>query len=87
MYRLIVESLLGLTLEKNRLVFMPCLPPEWDGVTVHYRFCETIYHITVKQSRTGGRQPARVTINGVVQAGQEIDLVDDGSEHTVEVLV
>ena len=29
MYRLIVESLLGVTLENGRLRFAPCLPAEW----------------------------------------------------------
>ncbi|MFH1156869.1 MAG: glucoamylase family protein [Pseudomonadota bacterium] len=87
MYRLIVESLLGLTLEKDRLVFTPCLPPEWDGVTVRYRFCKTMYHITVRQRRTGGRHPARVTTDGRVQPGREVVLVDDGRDHSVEVLV
>ena len=49
MYRLIVESLLGLTLETDKLSFAPCLPAEWDGFTVHYRFRETVYHIKVRQ--------------------------------------
>ncbi|MDY0219948.1 MAG: glucoamylase family protein [Desulfobacterium sp.] len=87
MYRLIVESLLGLTLENNRLVFSPCLPPEWDDVKVHYRFGKTVYHITVKQSRTGERKQTRITTDGHVQEDQELVLVDDGREHAVEVLV
>ena len=87
MYRLIVESLLGLTLVNNRLIFAPCLPPEWDGVKVHYRFRKTVYHITVKQGRAGGRKQARITTDGHVQKGQELVLVDDGREHAVEVLV
>ncbi len=87
MYRLIVESLVGLTLENNRLVFAPCLPPEWDGVKVHYRSGKAIYHITVKQSRTEERQQTRITTDGHVQEGQALVLVDDGREHAVEVLV
>ncbi|MBF0243360.1 MAG: hypothetical protein HQK64_12915, partial [Desulfamplus sp.] len=51
MYRLIVESLLGLRLEANRLSFEPCLPDDWDGFTLHYRFRETIYHINVIQKQ------------------------------------
>ena len=31
MYRLIVESLLGLRLEIDRLSFTPCLPPDWQS--------------------------------------------------------
>ena len=87
MYRLIVESLLGLTLENNRLVFAPCLPSEWDDVKVHYRFGKTIYHISVKQSGTGERKQTRITTDGHVQEDQALVLVDDGREHAVEVLV
>ncbi|HLE19382.1 MAG TPA: glycosyl hydrolase family 65 protein [Syntrophales bacterium] len=45
MYRLIVESLLGLTLTVDRLNFAPHLPVDWEGFTVHYRYRETVYHI------------------------------------------
>ena len=50
MYRLIVESLLGLRLEGDTLRFVPCLPLEWKTFKVHYRYRETIYHITVLQT-------------------------------------
>ena len=38
MYRLIVESLLGLRLEVDKLYFAPCFPADWTGFKVHYRF-------------------------------------------------
>ena len=37
-YRLIVESLLGLKLEVNRLRITPCFPPDWKSFQVHYRY-------------------------------------------------
>jgi len=37
-YRLIVESLLGLRLEVDKLHFAPCFPANWSGFKVHYRF-------------------------------------------------
>ena len=51
MYRLIVESLLGLRLEVDKLCFAPCLPVEWNEFKIHYRYRETVYHITVRQVR------------------------------------
>ena len=54
MYRLIVESLLGLRLEADKLRFEPCLPAEWEMFKVHYRYRETIYHITVRQTAPMG---------------------------------
>ncbi|MBI5593436.1 MAG: cyclic beta 1-2 glucan synthetase [Deltaproteobacteria bacterium] len=85
MYRLIVESLLGLRLEVDKLSFAPCLPAHWDGFTVHYRFRETIYHIRVTQKQAGEKEAATVTVDGVVQPGNAIELVDDGREHEIEV--
>jgi cellobiose phosphorylase len=41
MYRLVVESLLGLRLEAERLRFAPCLPSHWNGFTLRYRYRET----------------------------------------------
>jgi cellobiose phosphorylase len=87
MYRLIVESLLGLTLRTDKLSFTPCLPAEWDGFTVRYRFRETMYHIKVRQRHAGEVRAATVSVDGVVQEGKEIRLVDDRQEHSVEVTV
>jgi cellobiose phosphorylase len=86
MYRLVVESLLGLTLRTDKLSFAPCLPDEWDGFTMHYRFRETVYHLSVRQRRTGEDGAATVSLDGVVQEGKEISLVDDLREHFVEVM-
>ena len=47
MYRLIMESLLGLRLEVDKLRFTPCLPADWQGFKMHYRYRETVYHIAV----------------------------------------
>ena len=86
MYRLIVESLLGLSLEVDKLRFTPCLPSDWPGFKMHYRYRETVYHIAVQ------RQPAengetRVTVDGVDQHDKTIPLVDDHQEHYVEVSI
>jgi hypothetical protein len=48
MYRLIVESLLGLRLAVDRLHVAPLVPPEWDAFAVHYRHRRSLYHIHVR---------------------------------------
>ena len=53
MYRLIVDSLLGLRLEVDKLRVAPCLPADWKGFTLHYRYRETLYHINVLQDAQG----------------------------------
>ena len=87
MYRLILESLLGLRLEVDTLHVAPCLPAHWPGFKIHYRYRETVYHIAVTQLRAGEGGATRVTVDGAEQGGQAITLVDDHLEHTVEVSV
>jgi cellobiose phosphorylase len=87
MYRLIMESLLGIILEGDKLSFEPCLPADWDGFTVHYRFRETIYQIRIIQKKAGEKEAMTVSLDGVVQQGNAIKLVDDGQEHVVEAVV
>jgi Cellobiose phosphorylase len=83
MYRLIMESLLGLSLEVDQLRITPCPHPDWKEFTVHYRFRETVYHITVSQSQ-GKKTGTRLTLDDVEQTGQTIALVDDHREHWVK---
>jgi cyclic beta-1,2-glucan synthetase len=86
MYRLILESLLGLRLEADRLRFAPCLPADWKGFTVHYRYRETVYHIAVLQTASGNGGMG-VALDGVEQDDKAIFLVDDRQEHSVSVRV
>jgi cellobiose phosphorylase len=86
MYRLIVESLLGLRLEKDKLCFTPCLPADWKTFKMHYRYRETVYHIAVLQTHTRNGE-TRVTVDGVLQHDQAITLIDDRKEHSVEVVI
>jgi cellobiose phosphorylase len=83
MYRLIVESLLGLRLEVDKLHISPCLPAHWQGYKLHYRYRETVYHIAIVQTHS----EVCLTVDGTVQEGFAISLVDDSQEHQVEVRV
>jgi cyclic beta-1,2-glucan synthetase len=85
MYRLIVESLLGLRLEGDRLRIQPCLPSDWTGFAVHYRFRETVYHIVVRRTAQATGE-VRVTVDGR-ETGTAVPLVDDRREHQVEVWI
>jgi len=84
MYRLILESLLGLRLEVDTLRFAPCLPAEWKAFKLHYRYRETVYHITVQQTCDEVGETS-VTVDGVERRDKAIPLVDDRQEHSVEV--
>ncbi|WP_211228771.1 GH36-type glycosyl hydrolase domain-containing protein [Desulfovibrio cuneatus] len=85
-YRLMTESLLGLTREGNQLLCNPCLPAHWSGFSAHYRHQETMYHITVTQrpEKTG---TVHVTLDGVGQKVPIITMGNDKQEHTVEIVL
>ncbi|MBP8098695.1 MAG: cyclic beta 1-2 glucan synthetase, partial [Arenimonas sp.] len=86
LYRLLLESLLGLRLEGNVLHVAPCLPAEWPGCTIRYRYRTTVYHITVTQVQSGGAgqwAAGSLTVDGIARADGAIPLVDDQGEHQV----
>jgi cellobiose phosphorylase len=88
MYRLIVESLLGVTIENGRLFLAPCIPADWKGFTMRYRYRGTTYEIDVLQSPPGADAfvPAvAIALDGVAQTGGSVPLADDGQTHRVRV--
>ena len=90
MYRLIVESLLGLTLEKECLRFTPCLPAQWTAFTMRYRYRETLYDIVIRQKLVGAGEKidaTRVTVDGVLQPDGSVHLAYDRASHQVLVEV
>ena len=86
MYRLILESLLGLKLEAGRLRFALCMPDDWDGYTVHYRYGEAVYHIAVTRTHAAGAEMSTL-VDGVEQPDRTVTLIDDRREHSVEIRI
>lgn len=90
MYRLIVESLLGLRREGNILHLEPCLPAEWSHFTISYRYRETVYAIAVVQSVSDAKRQSEVTsmtLDGVGLGELGIPLVNDLRTHVLDVVV
>jgi cellobiose phosphorylase len=85
MYRLILESLLGLTVDSNLLRIVPCIPREWKSFRIHYRYHDTPYDITVLQ--TLASEGHAVSVDGVAASGPVIAMVNDHRKHTVEVRI
>jgi cyclic beta-1,2-glucan glucanotransferase len=86
MYRLIVESLIGLKLEGKRLRFAPCPNPIWKSFRLHYRYRETMYHISVMQTGSG-YNILSVTLDGEEEADKAILLVDDHMDHYIDIKI
>ncbi|WP_425261131.1 GH36-type glycosyl hydrolase domain-containing protein [Massilia luteola] len=82
MYRLIVESLLGVTRAGDTLTLVPRLPAGWNGFRLHYRYRGSHYTIAVRRA-----DAPLLRVDGVAQPGSTIALVDDGRTHEVELHV
>ncbi len=86
MYRLILESLLGLTVESDSLRITPCIPKDWKSFKVHYRYHETAYDITVSQT-SAEEEGREMQLDGVVCTDSAITLVNDHRPHAIDVRV
>jgi cyclic beta-1,2-glucan synthetase len=88
MYRLLVESLLGIEKEGTVLRLSPHPPRDWPCYTIRYRYYSTLYRITVHHPGHGVREPGPIrtmVVDGVPQADHAIPLVDDRHEHVIEI--
>jgi cyclic beta-1,2-glucan synthetase len=79
MYRLMIESVLGLRRTGNVLTLDPRIPSGWDGFEVRYRFGSATYLIRLEAG--GAREGATLTLDGTALELHEIPLVDDGHLH------
>jgi len=80
MYRLIVESLLGITRHGAWLQVEPLLPRGWVPATVQYHHRGTAWEIVI----AAGAE-ARMVLDGVLRDDTRFPLIDDGQHHRVEV--
>jgi len=84
LYRLLIETLLGVSLEGDRLRLTPRLPPGWNSYKIHYRFRQTVYHITFTRLAPSAAAASRLTLDGQTISDTSFPLVDDRREHAVE---
>ena len=88
MYRLMLESLLGLQRQGDRLHIKPCLPAGWDSFTLRYRYRETFYRIAVSTSHAAGTDESgcvQLSLDGIVQPEGVLTLMNDLHEHAITV--
>ena len=87
MYRLLIETLLGVNLEGDQLRLTPRLPKKWTTCKIHYRYRQTVYHITVTRLPADSGDANQFFLDGKELASETVPLVDDRREHSVELKV
>ena len=86
-YQAILESVLGFQHRGDRLLFQPCIPPEWAHFEIKYRFRSATYTIRVENPTGAESGVATVWLDNALQPGNSIPLADDNSAHEVRVIV
>ena len=86
MYRLIVESILGLRLEADKLYIEPCIPAHWASFKMNYRYRETVYQIMVCQMMAADGVTL-LMVDDIERHDLVIPLVDDRQKHEVDLRV
>ncbi|HEU0231025.1 MAG TPA: hypothetical protein VFR20_10665 [Burkholderiaceae bacterium] len=82
LYRLLLESVVGVRREADKLFLRPCVPDHWDAFSVDYRYGATVYHIDVRrEAKVAGS--ASPVIDADSLQSPVIPLVDDGGEHRI----
>jgi cellobiose phosphorylase len=87
MYRLLIETLLGVNLEGDRLRLAPRLPKSWPSFKIHYRYRQTVYHITIARLAADSAGASLLFLDGQEIFGDTIPLLDDRCEHMAELKV
>ena len=68
---------------RDRSCFAPCLPVDWKTFKIHYRYRQTLYHITYHNGGGGNRQSPYRGRSG--KTDRVLQMNDDHQEHGVEV--
>jgi cyclic beta-1,2-glucan glucanotransferase len=87
MYRVGLESILGLRRRGDRFRVAPCIPAAWGEYAITWRFGGARYEITVENPERRNRGVAYAELDGEEVDPAAIPLVDDGGVHRVRVIV
>ena len=87
MYRLLIETLLGVHREGDRLRLEPRLPKAWNSYKIHYHYRQTVYHITISRLPADSGEANWIAVDGRRISGMTFPLADDRAEHAVELNV
>jgi len=87
MYRAGLEWILGFRVQGASLLLAPCVPEDWPGFEITFKYRTARYHICVDNPHGVSRGIAHAELDGnVLPVGQaRIALADDGAVHSVRV--
>ena len=76
-YKAGIEYILGLKIKNGYLSIEPCIPKDWKEYSIRYKWKNSVYNISVKNSNNKNSGVEKVVVNGAVSENK-IRLEDDG---------
>jgi cyclic beta-1,2-glucan synthetase len=88
LYRAGIETILGFRVRGTSLSIDPCIPRDWPGYSMEFRYHSSTYKITVENPSGVARGVALTELDGKLLAGSAaIHLMDDGAVHQVRIVL
>lgn len=85
MYKAGLEEILGFKKNGDKLILDPCIPKNWEGYSIVYKYKETKYTIIVKNPNGLNKLENKLFLDRELQETNLIELKDDRLDHIVEV--
>jgi len=85
MYRVGLESILGLRRHGSTFEVDPCIPSAWHDCAISWRIGTTSYEITIANPDRRCRGVVEALLDGARVDPHAIPIVEDGARHTVKV--
>jgi cyclic beta-1,2-glucan synthetase len=89
LYRAGLEAILGMRRRGTELLLAPCIPRDWPGYGIDFRFRSARYEIRVENAGGSGLRIASAELDGkpLMERPVRVPLVDDGRAHQVRVIL
>lgn len=85
MYQAGLEGILGFRLQGDLLTLSPCIPRDWPGYKIQYRYKSSAYTIQVENLRGKMSGIDMILYDGKCYPEFPVRLIDDGKTHIIQV--
>jgi cyclic beta-1,2-glucan synthetase len=85
LYRVALETILGLRIHGDRAAIAPCIPARWPSCAITLRYRSAVYRFTIDNAAGAEHGVAEVLADGQPCPADAIPLADDGRTHEVRV--
>ncbi|MBQ2676432.1 MAG: hypothetical protein IJF54_03395 [Clostridia bacterium] len=87
MFRAITQYMLGFHPDYDSFTINPCIPAEWNNVTLSRKFRGDVYKLTISNPDGAQSGAKKIIVDGKEIEGNRIAIFGDAKEHTIEVIM